>query len=195
MFLAKINGTEQLINLVNDQSNKYITIIGLVLAIFAFFQWRFSDKQLKNVKSEVKEELRKEYSLNDLNSRFTNIEKEVSNIEKNLVNDVIDNMTNLTVMIFNKLDLLIMVNNSLGKNSTMNDIINNLESLRLLKIKNSLKISNFYSIKKEMEKRTVDDQTDENDKKSINSLINIVNSMITELETKDKYNLENNGQQ
>lgn len=197
--MGETNSFDKLYDIINWQSTSYITIISimvaiiaLIIAIFAFFQWKFSDKQLENLKNEVKEELREKYFLDDLNHRITDLEKEVSNIENKLENDAIDNMTNLTVMIFEKLDLFIAVKNPLGKNSVMHDVTNNLESLKLLKIKNSLKILNFNSIRKEMEKHIADDKVNESDKESIESMIQIVDAMIIELKTKDKYNLANN---
>ena len=126
MFLAKINETEQLINLINDQNNKYITIIGLVLAIFTFFQWRFSDKQLKNVKSEVKEELRKEYSLETMKNGIEKLEAETSQMQDIIQNDKFTQIGHLGSRVIAKVRLVLKTEDKYIISQYLNDIENNL---------------------------------------------------------------------
>lgn len=68
MFLAKINETEQLIDLIHEQNSNYIGIMlwifGVMVTVFvAFFgvQWYLNTKQVKTIKRETEQEILEKY--------------------------------------------------------------------------------------------------------------------------------------
>lgn len=127
---------QQLVDMVRHQNEIFITIIGIILALFGFFQWKLSDKQLDNVKAETKEELRKEISV----------------LKDSLRNDKFDQMTSLGAIILDKLALFLTVQNPVIKTQYVNDIENYLDRLRLLTIENHFKIHTFNLIREEATK-------------------------------------------
>lgn len=68
MFLAKINETEQLIDLIHEQNSNYIGIMlwifGFMVTVFVTFfgvQWYLNTKQVKTIKKETEQQLLKTY--------------------------------------------------------------------------------------------------------------------------------------
>ncbi|MGI1803614.1 hypothetical protein ACRPK0_08380 [Limosilactobacillus reuteri] len=82
---------EKLIDQINNNMQIFLGILGFLVAIFAFFQWRISQSQLKNLKEKVKTEIAKEYHLNSLNTRLDNLKEKTDDLQfKYQKSDIVD---------------------------------------------------------------------------------------------------------
>lgn len=69
---------EKLIDQINNNMQIFLGILGVLVAIFAFFQWRISQSQLKNLKEKAKAEaindIVEKYKLDNLKESYKKIE-------------------------------------------------------------------------------------------------------------------------
>lgn len=69
---------EKLIDQINNNMQIFLGILGVLVAIFAFFQWRISQSQLKNLKEKAKAEaindIVEKYRLDNLKESYKKIE-------------------------------------------------------------------------------------------------------------------------
>lgn len=80
---------EKLIEQINNNMQIFLGILGFLVAIFAFFQWRISQSQLKNLKEKAKteaiNEIAEKYKLDKLGdsySKLQNLTEQISELKK-----------------------------------------------------------------------------------------------------------------
>lgn len=80
---------EKLIEQINNNMQIFIGILGFLVAIFAFFQWRISQSQLKNLKEKAKaeaiNEIAEKYKLDKLEDSYIKLQdltEQISELKK-----------------------------------------------------------------------------------------------------------------
>ncbi len=63
-YVGQVN---RLMDLQNTYLITFLTILGLVLAIFAFLQWRLSTSQIEKIKDDIEVKLNEKYNLHSIN--------------------------------------------------------------------------------------------------------------------------------
>lgn len=113
MLLAKKDEIDQLIQIIDSQNANYLTIIGLTIAlfgiIFGIVQWRLSTQQIKRIKMEAQEGIRKEYHLDGMLKDISDFEDNLSELKSNFEKDKFERETSLETIIFEKIDLFTTV--------------------------------------------------------------------------------------
>ncbi|MRH09627.1 hypothetical protein GIX81_09250 [Lactobacillus reuteri] len=92
--MSKEEMIQEIIEISAHNMDWFIGFVGLLLAFFAYFQWRLSQAQLENLKKEIKREIADEYSL----YKIANIK----NINTNLTNLVLANLKGITNELISK---------------------------------------------------------------------------------------------
>ena len=64
--MTKEQAIEKLVDQINSDMAIFVGILAIVLAAFLYFQWRLSDKQIKKMKDETRQELEETYHFNEM---------------------------------------------------------------------------------------------------------------------------------
>lgn len=83
-YIEQVN---RLMDLQNLYLTIFLTILGMVIAIAAFLQWRMSEKQMKQIKETTKAELIEKYKLGSINDRIDENEKEIEELKLSVLNN------------------------------------------------------------------------------------------------------------
>lgn len=80
---------EKLIEQINNNMQIFLGILGFLVAVFAFFQWRISQSQLKNLKAKAKaeaiNEITEKYKLDKLEDSYSKLQsltEQISELKK-----------------------------------------------------------------------------------------------------------------
>lgn len=115
--MSKEEMMQEIIEMAAHNMDWFIGIIGLLLAFFAYFQWRLSQSQLDNMKKKIKEEIVKEYSLDEINK--------IGELENTITQMVINNVQTAT----NEIVLIDIPLNEVSFFRLFGNLIRNLEVL------------------------------------------------------------------
>ena len=59
--MTKTEALEQTIQIIHQDMDWFIGIVSILIALFAFFQWKLSEKQIRKIKEETLREAKKEF--------------------------------------------------------------------------------------------------------------------------------------
>lgn len=71
---------EKLIDQINSDMGIFVSILSILVAVFLYFQWSLSDKQIKQMKSDIRQKLIDDYSIDSI----SDISKKVSSMSQRL---------------------------------------------------------------------------------------------------------------
>lgn len=118
--MTKEQAIELLIDQVHNNMNTFLTIIGMFLAAFVYFQWRLSNKQIENLKSKALQQVDNMYK-----SRIEKLEEKLKRHEQYQN----DHALQLANSLNNKFSQLSMDKDIVHRSNTQNDIILTIESI------------------------------------------------------------------
>lgn len=61
VVMTKTEALEQTIQIIHQDMDWFIGIVSILIALFAFFQWKLSEKQIRKIKEETLREAKKEF--------------------------------------------------------------------------------------------------------------------------------------
>ncbi|MCC4365834.1 hypothetical protein LMB21_00490 [Limosilactobacillus reuteri] len=79
---------EKLIEQINNNMQIFLGILGLLVAVFAYFQWRLSQSQLNRLKEEIEKQIKIKYHLDKINK--------IEQIDNTLIQLVLTNLRSVT---------------------------------------------------------------------------------------------------
>ncbi|KEQ20498.1 hypothetical protein HF82_00790 [Limosilactobacillus reuteri] len=79
---------EKLIEQINNNMQIFLGILGLLVAVFAYFQWRLSQSQLNRLKEEIEKQIKIKYHLNKINK--------IDQIDNTLIQLALTNLRSVT---------------------------------------------------------------------------------------------------
>lgn len=86
--MTKEEVIEKLIEQVNHNMDTFIGILGILLAVFLYFQWRLSQSQLNKLKEEIEKQIKVKYHLDKINK--------IEQIDNTLIQLVLTNLRSVT---------------------------------------------------------------------------------------------------
>ena len=86
--MTKEEVIEKLIEQVNHNMDTFIGILGILLAVFLYFQWRLSQSQLSRLKEEIEKQIKIKYHLNKINK--------IDQIDNTLIQLALTNLRSVT---------------------------------------------------------------------------------------------------
>ena len=85
--MTKEQALEKLIDQINNDMAIFVGILAIVLAAFLYFQWSLSEKKIKQLKSDIEQDLVEKYTVD----RIKDLLDDTNKITKRL--NTIDNKT------------------------------------------------------------------------------------------------------
>ncbi|WP_323059077.1 hypothetical protein, partial [Limosilactobacillus reuteri] len=82
--MTKEQAIEKLVDQINSDMAIFVGILAIVLAAFLYFQWRLSDKQIKKMKDETRQELEETYHFNEMRRDINGLNNNLKSIKKEL---------------------------------------------------------------------------------------------------------------
>lgn len=79
---------EKLIEQINNNMQIFLGILGLLVAVFAYFQWRLSQSQLNRLKEEIEKQIKVKYHLEKIDK--------IDQIDNTLIQLVLTNLRSVT---------------------------------------------------------------------------------------------------
>lgn len=79
---------EKLIEQINNNMQIFLGILSLLVAVFAYFQWRLSQSQLSRLKEEIEKQIKIKYHLNKINK--------IDQIDNTLIQLALTNLRSVT---------------------------------------------------------------------------------------------------
>lgn len=79
---------EKLIEQINNNMQIFLGILSLLVAVFAYFQWRLSQSQLNRLKEEIEKQIKIKYHLNKINK--------IDQIDNTLIQLALTNLRSVT---------------------------------------------------------------------------------------------------
>lgn len=86
--MTKEEVIEKLIEQVNHNMDTFIGILGILLAVFLYFQWRLSQSQLNKLKEKIEKQIRVKYHLDKINK--------IEQIDNTLIRLALTNLRSVT---------------------------------------------------------------------------------------------------
>lgn len=86
--MTKEEVIEKLIEQVNHNMDTFIGILGILLAVFLYFQWRLSQSQLNKLKEEIEKQIKVKYHLDKINK--------IEQIDNTLIRLALTNLRSVT---------------------------------------------------------------------------------------------------
>ncbi|PWT35187.1 hypothetical protein DKZ22_12515 [Limosilactobacillus reuteri] len=74
--MTKTEALEQTIQIIHQDMDWFIGIVSILIALFAFFQWKLSEKQIRKIKEETLREAKKNF-IDELDKRVSSLEEKM----------------------------------------------------------------------------------------------------------------------
>lgn len=172
--MTKEQAIEKLVDQINSDMAIFVGILAIVLAAFLYFQWRLSDKQIKKMKDETRQELEETYHFNEMRRDINGLNNNLKSIKKEL-DTLMDTVEKLKTSISNNEHDI----SKLGK------LDNNLFNISEMKI-------DYDSIQNSMERAMIESEISSliysKDKEKSKELVNILKDKIVNIISSEKTN-------
>lgn len=86
--MTKEEVIEKLIEQVNHNMDTFIGILGILLAVFLYFQWRLSQSQLNRLREEIEKQIKVKYHLEKIDK--------IDQIDNTLIQLALTNLRSVT---------------------------------------------------------------------------------------------------
>lgn len=192
VLLAKKDSVDQLIQIIHEQNSWYIGVIGITIALFGIAfgitQWFLSSQQAKKIKMEARDEIRREYHLDEMVKDISDLKKDLFKLRSVFEKDKFERETSLESLIFEKIDLFVTVSSDAARATISNSIMNYLDEFRLFNIDDYIKDKMFDMFNHKIESVLSNNELNDYSQQMLNASKNVINKMQIELRKKSKSN-------